>query len=79
MGKHRDKTFQFRIDDETLANDQEIAQQRGLSLSAVFRAFGKLFARDPDTALENLNVEEEQTKADYDHEHARRRRSQRRY
>lgn len=71
MPKPKDKTFQVRVDEDTLGNAQETADDRGISLGALVRALFKKFASHPDEVLEDLDVGEASERAEYDHRHAR--------
>lgn len=72
--KHRDARLQVRVNQDVLDDVEEMVQQRGFSVSALVRAFLWGFRKNPDEALEGLDIESEQTRAEYDHEHAKQRR-----
>lgn len=65
MAKHKDATFQIRIDEEELQRARDRATQNGISLSKVVRAFLRRFAHDPEEAVEGLDLGDE--RADYTH------------
>lgn len=65
MAKHKDSTFQVRIDEEELALARLRAEQQGVSLSKIVRAFLRKFVRDPEEAVEGLDLGDE--RADYTH------------
>ena len=71
MAKPKDKTFQVRVDEDTLGNAHETADTKGISLGALVRALFKKFANQPDEVLEGLDVEEASERSGYDPRHAR--------
>lgn len=63
MAKHKDSTFQIRIDEDELELARMRAEQQGMSLSKLVRAFLRRFVRDPEEAVEGLELGDE--RADY--------------